>query len=71
MKALQIDVKKTSQENTMKINIYINGTCYPAYMDKSMYDLMLDDGCFIRDGKTADSANVVNTTEMFFTEKEK
>jgi hypothetical protein len=67
MKGLQIDVKTTTDANTMRLNIYIDGTCYPAYISKEMYELMLEDGVFIRDGKTVDSANVINTTSMFYT----
>jgi hypothetical protein len=68
---VQIDVKETDNKNVMKINIYMNGTCYPSYMDKSMYELMLEDGCFIRDGKTTDSAGVINTTVVFYEKNER
>jgi hypothetical protein len=69
-KWIQLDIKNSDLDEFMKVNIYIDGSCYSAFMPELEYNRMLNDGCFIRDGKTLDSANVRNTTNMFYEKDE-
>jgi ribosomal protein S16 len=69
--SLQLDVMPTADENIVKIKIYFDGCSYSAAMKRSVYETMLIDGCFIRDGKTVDSAGVLNTTNVFYEKKTK
>ena len=68
-RTLQIDVVG-SVENTefMKCKLYANGRVCVFYMTKSNYDALVFDKIFIRDGKTVDSAGVINTTNVFIEE---
>jgi hypothetical protein len=67
-KWIQLDIRDAEGTGFVKVNIYFNGSCYLAYMPEPEYDKMLNDGCFIRDGKTLDGANVRNTTDIFYGE---
>jgi hypothetical protein len=67
-KWIQLDIKSADGTGFVKVNTYFSGHCYWAYMPEPEYNGMLNDGCFIRDGKTLDSANVRNTTNKFFGE---
>ena len=64
---LQIDVLGPSKqdENIIECNIYIDGRCCRFYTSKSNYEALMYDKVFIRDGKEKDSANVLNTTNIF------
>lgn len=66
-RTLQIDVKGEEPQNKDLIccNIYVDGRSYRFWTTKSEYELMLDDKVFIRNGKHLDSANVLNTTNVF------
>jgi hypothetical protein len=64
---LQIDVKGPVNGNPQLIEccIYIDGRCCTFWTTKSNYEALMYDGIFIRDGKERDSANVLNTTNVF------
>jgi hypothetical protein len=68
-KRIQLDVVNISgKDDFKKLNLYVDGYCYTAYLPAGEYALMLRDGVFIRDGKTVDSAGVLNTTETFYSD---
>jgi hypothetical protein len=56
-------------EEFKRLIIYVDGSVYVAFLPVKEYKAMLRDGVFIRDGKTPDSANVINTTETFYSEE--
>ena len=64
---LQIDVKGPVEgnEQLIKCKLYFDGRCCTFYTSKANYEALLYDGLFIRDGKTKDSADVLNTTNSF------
>lgn len=64
---IQIDVKGTVKGNDqlMDCYMYTEERCVKIYMTKYEYELLINDGFFIRDGKSLDSANVLNTTNTF------
>jgi len=64
---LQIDVKGATKENPniIECNIYFDGRCCKFYTSKANYESLMYDKIFIRDGKERDSANVLNTTNVF------
>lgn len=66
-RTLQIDVLGEAEESTslIKCNIYIDGRCCEFYTFKHNYEELIRDGVFIRDGKSKDSAGVLNTTHVF------
>jgi hypothetical protein len=69
-KQIQLDIKDIpGTEEFKKLNIYVDGSLYAAILPVNEYETMLRDGVFIRDGKTTDSANVINTTETFYSEE--
>lgn len=63
--SIQIDVKEITFNNFAKCNLYTDNRCVTIYMTESDYKELVRDGFFIRDGKTKDSANVLNTTEVY------
>lgn len=70
-KSLQIDVIGACDvnESLIKCHIYIDGRCCVFYTTSANYHALIYDGIFIRDGKNHDSANVINTTRVFYEEK--
>ncbi|MDD3037935.1 hypothetical protein [Bacteroides sp.] len=63
---LQIDAKRLLQDVAlMECNLYVDGCCYKMLISHSTYEEMIADKVFIRDGMTADSAGVLNTTNTF------
>lgn len=64
---LQIDVKGpfNNNPNIIECNIHIDGRCCTFYTSKSNYEALVYDKVFIRDGKEKDSANILNTTNVF------
>lgn len=64
---LQIDVKgpEPSNPELIRCNIYVDGRCCAFWTTKSNYEALMYDKVFIRDGKTLDSANILNTTNVF------
>lgn len=64
---LQIDVKGPHEldSDVIDCNLIIDGRTCRFYMSKSNYEALMYDGVFIRDGKIRDSANILNTTNVF------
>lgn len=64
---LQIDVMGEEPQNKdlIRCKIYIDGRCCIFWTTKANYEALMYDKVFIRDGKTKDSANVLNTTNVF------
>lgn len=63
---MQVDVKEELKEsNLMRCNLYVDGRAYQMYLPKEEYEFLIEEKFFIRDGKTKDSANVLNTTNVF------
>lgn len=63
-KWMQVDIKKIDEKYTF-CNLYADGRCVQVVMLTSDYELLLRDGFFIRSGKEADSAGVLNTTNTY------
>ncbi|SHE57825.1 hypothetical protein [Dysgonomonas macrotermitis] len=70
-KTLQIDVIGPIEgvSDVVKCLIYYNGHSYGFFMHKVSYEALMYDELFIRDGKSEDSAGVINTTNVFVEEK--
>lgn len=64
---VQIDVigLLDPSENIMDCRLYTGERCVKIFMSKYDYENLIRDGFFIRDGKSLDSANVLNTTNNF------
>jgi hypothetical protein len=66
--SVQIDVKSIQLTNKGAVavcNLYANDRCVKIYMSEYDYKELIEDGFFIRDGKSVDSANVLNTTDVY------
>lgn len=61
---IQIDVKEICSNHVI-CNMYTGILCVRIAMSKTDYEELNRKGFFIRDGKTRDSANVLNTTETY------
>jgi hypothetical protein len=66
---VQVDVKSETPEWTT-CNMYTGVLCVEIAMRTSDYKELIRKGFFIRDGKTKDSANILNTTETFIRESD-
>lgn len=64
MLIMQIDVVKI-QENIVVCNLYTGDRCVRIIMSQADYEALMRDRFFIRDGKAADSAGVLNTTKEY------
>lgn len=66
-RTMQIDVKGPNEKvpGFMDYNLIVDGRTCRFYMSRSNYEAFIYDGVFIRDGKTKDSANILNTTKVF------
>lgn len=68
---LQIDVlnmrsgANTNAAEMLECNLYTGGRVVKIYMNPIDYKLLILDGFFIRNGKQADSADVLNTTAEY------
>jgi hypothetical protein len=65
---VQIDVKEI-KENHVICNMYTGVLCVKIAIGKNDYEELIRKGFFIRDGKSRDSANVLNTTETYVLQK--
>lgn len=67
---LQIDVMGEEPRNKEMIwcKIHIDRRCCIFWTTKANYEALKYDKVFIRDGKTRDAANVLNTTNVFIEE---
>jgi len=72
MRTLQIDVLGPEELNSdiIKCRIYIDGRCCTFWTTNSNYEALMYDKVFIRNGKSKDSANVLNTTNVFIEKTE-
>ncbi len=61
---VQIDIKKVENGYAMGY-LYTGNRCVKIIMPDHEYHNLHRDGFFIRDGKTPDSAGVLNTTNMY------
>lgn len=61
---VQIDVMNITNDH-VQCNLYTGVLCCKMLISRSDYDELVRMKFFIRDGKTIDAANVVNTTEVF------
>jgi hypothetical protein len=75
MRTIQIDVmgpeapERFSQlGNMVRCHVYIDGRCCAFWTTNANYEALIYDKVFIRDGKSKDSADVVNTTNVFVEE---
>jgi len=62
---MQIDVIKWLTPYILECNLYTGDRCVKISMLRADYEALVRDGFFIRDGKEADSANVLNTTAEY------
>lgn len=64
---LQIDVKGPVEgaDGFMEMVLIVDGRNCMIVMPKTNYQALVFDGVFVRDGKQADSAGIVNTTNLF------
>lgn len=64
---LQIDAKGPvpGAENTMECLLSVDGRDCRFYMSKTDYEALIYDGVFVRAGKEKDSANCLNTTNVY------
>lgn len=53
----------------IRCSMYTGERCIKIFMEKYEYENLIRDGFFIRDGKERDSANVLNTTEVYELQK--
>lgn len=69
---MQIDVKNVDALKNLAIcNLYTGDRCVKIAMAHSDYLELIQDGFFVRDGKEADSAAVINTTHVYHRKGEK
>lgn len=60
---IQIDVIQVNKATNVTVcNLYTKDRCVKILIQTNDYEDLINDGFFIRDGKTTDSANVLNTT---------
>jgi len=67
-RTLQIDVKKEVSDGIMECVLCFDGYSTYMYISRSDYETLKKENFFIRDGKSLDSANVMNTTNVFYEE---
>ncbi|MEP7375552.1 MAG: hypothetical protein ABI675_19565 [Chitinophagaceae bacterium] len=67
---IQIDITKVHGDgNLVEGGMYTGGSWVRIAMSKNDYETLVREGFFIRDGKSKDSAGVINTTNTFYPEK--
>lgn len=64
---MQIDVVGATahDQNIMECKLHADGRTCRFFMSKANYEALVFDGIFVRDGKSKDSAGVINTTNTF------
>jgi hypothetical protein len=65
---VQIDVKKV-ENGFVKCNLQTGSRDVQMFISESDYQDLIRDGFFLRDGKSVDSAGILNTTPCFVPEK--
>lgn len=67
---VQIDVTEINQDKQVaKCNLWTPEGAVTIYMKQSDYEYLTRNGFFVRDGKTNDSAGVINTTLPYYLKK--
>lgn len=67
-KQIQIDVKNVSEiTGIVHCNLYTSERCVQMFLSYEDYRNLVLDGFFLRDGDERDSANVLNTTDTYYT----
>lgn len=61
---MQIDIRKI-ENKTASGYLYTGDRCVKIIMLEEDYRLLIHDGFFIRDGRSEDSAGVLNTTNVY------
>lgn len=65
-RTMQIDViEEVKGTQYLQCKLYIDGNASVILMNKIDYERLKEEGIFIRDGKSRDSAGVLNTTNTF------
>ena len=65
-RTMQIDaIEEVKGTQFMQCKLYIDGNASVIFMNKIDYERLKEEGIFIRDGKSQDSAGVLNTTNTF------
>ena len=66
-KSLEINVigPLPKVSHIVEMILSVNGRDIPFYMLQINYETLLKDGFFIADGKTKDSGNFINTTNLY------
>jgi len=62
---LQIDVKKITKIDYAECRMIVDGRDILIFMHKTDYEKLIEDGFFVRDGKSEDSSGCINTTKVF------
>lgn len=62
--AIQLDVKEIN-DKFVRINFYTGVLCPEVIMKRDDYDFLVHKGFFVRPGDAPDSADVLNTTELY------
>jgi hypothetical protein len=65
---IQIDVKRVVDDTFVLCNMYTGVLCVEIVMKKSDYDYLIAKKFFLRDGKSKDSADILNTTTSYYPE---
>lgn len=66
---IEPDFEHIRQDELIRCKLYIDGRACMFWTTKANYESLMYDKFFIRDGKTQDSAGVINTTNMFIEEQ--
>ncbi|GAA4277516.1 hypothetical protein [Aquimarina mytili] len=67
-RTIQIDVVDSNNpiNGLISCNVYIDGRPCAFWTTEENYDSLIRDGFFLRDGKTKDSAGVINTSATYY-----
>ncbi len=66
-RSLQIDVRgpMPDHEDIIEMTLSVDGRDCRIYTSRANYKALIFDGVFIRDGNERDSANMLNTTNVY------
>jgi len=62
--SLQIDAMQIL-DNMVRCRINLDNRDVRMFISKDDYEALIEDGFFIRDGKSADSSGCINTTNVY------
>lgn len=68
-KSIQLDIKGPVDDidGFTEGFLYFKGSAYQFFIPTPNYEELIKNGLFIRNGKTKDGANVINTTAVYKT----